>query len=517
MSHLLSIGFIWGTRRVPAAGVSVTGTTAVHQPINGYRPAVTSTRRLLGAAALLLAVPAASPNGAVAAAGPASARAAVKGAPGIGDPYFPLDGNGGIDVIRYRIHDTYRFSDRRLRGKTRITLRATQALTTFNLDFLLPVHRVTVDGSNAVYDQGSRPHELVIKPSSPLAAGELVSVLVRYAGFPEQHSYRGERNWLASDHEVVTMNEPHMAPWWFPANDHPRDKALVDMRISVPRGKQVIANGRLLSRRNDGSLTTYHWRADEPMVPYLAFFAAGRFAVSQGTHDGLPWLVAVSRRLAPSVRQESMKVLQRTPEVVAWLETRLGEYPFSQTGGLATSLDPGFALENQTRPTYYAISKNGFSTVVHELAHQWFGDSVAVARWQDIWLNEGFASFMEAAYAEAHGGRDAQQFLESTWQAFGENDPFWMLPIGDPGSDSIFAWPVYLRGSMTLQALRHRIGETAFWTILRTWAAEREGGNGTTEDFVALAEMVSGQDLDGFFETWLFADTRPAHTAENGF
>ncbi len=134
-------------------------------------------------------------------------------------------------------------------------------------------------------------------PKEPVLAGETVEVVVAYAGFPGRYGYRGERNWLANDHEVVAMNQPHMAPWWFPANDHPRDKALVDISITVPRGRQVIANGRRMAHHVDGNQATYHWRADEPMVPYLAFFAAGRFRVSQGTRDGLPWLVAVSRGL----------------------------------------------------------------------------------------------------------------------------------------------------------------------------------------------------------------------------
>ena len=460
--------------------------------------------RVAGAAAVLSLVAGVT---SASAAEPQDRAGAVRGSDGIGDPYFPLDGNGGIDVLRYRIHDTYRFGDRHLRGRTRITLTATQDLKTFNLDFLLPVRRVSVEGREAVHTQASPRHELVVRPAQPLRAGERVDVVVRYSGFPDRHGYRREHNWLASNHEVVTMNQPHMAPWWFPANDHPLDKALVDISITVPRGKQVVANGRLVSQQVRGDNTTFHWRADEPMVPYLAFFAAGRFEISKGTHAGLPWLVAVSRRLAPSVREESVRLIE------PWLETRLGDYPFSQTGGLVTSLQPGFALENQTRPTYPPTS---LTTVVHELAHQWFGDSVAVHGWRDIWLNEGFATFMEQAYAEAHGGRDAQQWLESTWGAFAAGDPFWKLAIADPGPDSIFAWPVYIRGAMTLQALRHRIGETEFWTVLRTWAADREGGHGTTGEFQAMAELVSGEDLDAFFQAWLVDATRPARTTGNG-
>jgi len=480
---------------------------------------VTSTRRLIGAAALLLAVPAASSAGQLAESAAAAApvrTAAVHGADGIGDPYFPLDGNGGIDVLRYRIHDGYWFGDQRLTGHTRITLRTTQALKSFDLDFLLPVTKVTVDGRPALYDQAGHRHELVVQPKRPLAAGRTFEVRVTYAGFPARYGYRGERNWLADRHEVVAMNQPHMAPWWFPANDHPQDKARVDISITVPRERTVVANGRLLSNRRHGDRRTFHWRADEPMVPYLAFFAAGEFAVAKGVHDGMPWLVAASKRLPTSLERESLRMLRKTPVVVAWLETQLGPYPFSVTGGLVTSLSPGFALENQTRPTYPFLGAGATGLLVHELAHQWFGDSVAVHEWRDIWLNEGFATFMEVRYDETHGGPDGQDWLQSTWDGF-SSDGFWKLPIGDPGAADIFAPQVYTRGAMTLQALRHRVGEAAFWTILRTWTDVHAGGNASTEDFVALAEAGSGQDLDAFFDTWLMAPTRPEHTAANGF
>jgi aminopeptidase N len=467
-------------------------------------------RAATAALALALLTGSASATG----AGSLGSRAAVRGAAGIGDPYFPLDGNGGIDVLRYRVADTYRFGDRFLRGKTRITLRATEDLSTFNLDFLLGVREVTVAGREAAHRRAGNGHELVVRPQQPLTAGEKVDVVVRYAGFPGRKGYLGERNWLASDREVVTMNEPHMATWWFPANDHPRDKALMDISITVPKGKKVVANGRQVWRRVHGALATTRWTTDEPMVPYLAFFAAGRFEIARGTRDGLPWLVAVSRQLSSGMERQQMRLMRRTPGIVAWLESVLGPYPFSQTGGLVTSLDPGFALENQTRPTY---SITGLSTVVHELAHQWFGDSVSVERWRDIWLNEGFATFMEVAYADAHGGQSAQQWLQTMYHSYGPNDTLWKLDIANPGAGRIFDRAVYYRGAMTLQALRNRVGDVDFWNILRTWASDREGGNGTVEDFRTLAESISGEDdLDGFFQAWLSSGTQPAPTADNG-
>jgi aminopeptidase N len=312
------------------------------------------------------------------------------------------------------------------------------------------------------------------------------------------------------------MNQPHMAAWWFPANDHPRDKALVDISITVPRGRRVVANGRLVGRRVHGARATTRWRADEPMAPYLAFFAAGAFRVERGQQDGLPWYIAVSRQIPRGLRAQSMKLMRTTPRVIGWLETQLGEYPFSTSGGVTTSLEPGFALENQTRPTYPVVGARNLDLVVHEQAHQWFGDSVAVESWRDIWLNEGPAQFMELRYRETHGGETAAQWLRETYDGLSAGAPFWDLRIAAPGSRNLFDGAVYDRGAMTLQALRNRVGEEDFWAILRTWVATRAGGNGSTDDFHALAEEVSGENLTGFFEAWVFTGERPADTADNG-
>ena len=466
--------------------------------------------RLLTAAvttllALTLAVPAT-----------AQARAVPEaGSDGMGDPYFPLDGNGGIDVVDYDIHDDYRFRDGRLKGWTRLTVRATQDLSSFNLDLLLPTRSVRVDGEPASF---ARPnaHELRITPAAPIADGETFRVRVAYSGRPGRISWDGERNWLADRREVVTMNEPHMAAWWFPANDHPRDKAVVDIRITVPKVKKVMANGHRLGRTvRDGRATT-RWRAREPMAPYNAFFAAGDFAVASGKTDGLPWYAAVSRKLPEAQRRVSMSMLKRSAGIVRWLEADLGDYPFSTTGGVVTGLGPGFALENQTRPTYPALSRSSTWLLVHELAHQWFGDSVSVENWHDIWLNEGPATFFEARYRATHGGESAGAWLDGWYGMYDASSSFWKLSIADPGATHLFDWAVYLRGGMTLQALRQRIGNGDFWTVLRRWVAERRDGNGSTEQFVALAEEVSGEDLSGFFDAWVNAEEKPADTAANG-
>ena len=451
-------------------------------------------------------------------AAPALGRDDVVGAPGsagAGDAYFPLDGNGGIDVQHYAVHDAYAFGSGRISGHTRLTVLATEDLSRFNLDFLLGVRSVRVNGRPAGFSK-PHPHELEVSPRAPIASGTTFEVVVHYAGRPAALGYAGERNWLADSGEVVAMNQPHMAPWWFPANDHPLDKATMDLHITVPRSQRVIANGTLVGRTVHGRKATTHWRASEPMAPYLAFFAAGRFQVRSGRHHGLPWYVAVSKAIPEPTRSRSMQLMRRTPKVVSWLEKRLGPYPFSSTGGLTTSLSPGFALENQTRPTYPVLGGEAVPTVVHELAHQWFGGSVAVRGWRDIWLNEGAATFMEVRYAEAHGGPTGRDWLAGRYDALAGSTSFWQLQIGDPGADHLFAWPVYLRGAMALQALRSRIGDPTFELLLRRWVGDHRDSNGSTEEFVALAEEVSGTDLSGFFAAWLHQQSRPARTAANG-
>jgi aminopeptidase N len=227
----------------------------------------------------------------------------------------------------------------------------------------------------------------------------------------------------------------------------------------------------------------------------------------------------VAADLPPAQRRTAMRAMLRSPAIVRWLESYVGPYPFSSTGGLTTGLRVGFALENQTRPTYPVLGPGRMQTVVHELAHQWFGDSVSVSRWSDIWLNEGFATWFQQLWVEQRGGQDAQAWLRRAYRTLTSSsaDPrFWQVRIGDPGPAKLFDGAVYDRGGMAVQALRHRIGEAAFTTLLRTWVAQRRGANGSIADFEALAEQVSGVELSAFFEAWLRTPAPPAPTAENG-
>ena len=230
------------------------------------------------------------------------------------------------------------------------------------------------------------------------------------------------------------------------------------------------------------------------------------------------WTVAASDT-RPSIGDRARTALDEQPEILAFLSSVLGPYPFKQAGGIVDD-DPslGFALENQTRPIY---SKDFFqvdgedndSVVTHELTHQWTGDDLALGRWQDIWLNEGFATYLEWLWSEHKDRATAQQYFDF-YASFPADDSLWSLTIGDPGPDNLFDNAVYTRGAMTLHALRQQIGDTKFFRLVKQWTAKYAGGNVTTPQFIALAEQVSGQQLDAFFDTWLYTPSKPSTLPE---
>jgi len=276
----------------------------------------------------------------------------------------------------------------------------------------------------------------------------------------------------------------------------------------VPEGKTALANGVLLGRRTRAGLTTWHWRENYPMAPYLATATNGdfEFKVSR-TPAGLPVYDAVDPRTTGDN-------LAREPEIVAFFSDLYGPYPFAAVGGIV-DLNPelGYALETQTKPNYARSREGtgpGLSTVVHELAHQWYGDAVTLTDWVDIWLHEGFATWSEWIWDERHDGPSAQETFDEVYAAGPEEEIWSFAPAAFDDPRLLFGDPVYERGALTLQALRQKVGDEDFFTILRRWYAEHRHGNVTTPQFIALSEAVSGQDLDRFFDVWLFEPGKPA-------
>ncbi|MDX6359637.1 MAG: hypothetical protein QOH37_2691, partial [Nocardioidaceae bacterium] len=335
--------------------------------------------------------------------GGAMASSSDTGAPGIGDRYYPDYGNGGYDVAHYGIDVSYVPATDELSGTTHVVAHATQQLGQFDLDFVLPVSSVTVNDRAASYTQGE--HELVVTPKRELRKGDRMDVVVTYAGVPSTITSDGIKPWIKTGDGAAAVGEPEIAAWWYPSNDHPRDKASYNVKVTVARDLEALGNGVLVSHRASSGQRTWHWRERKPMAPYLAFFVVGQFDITQSTsRSGLPVVTAVASN-GGSEGTYAAGDLKRTPEVLAFESRQWGRYPFDAQGGVAPAADFGFALENQTRPVYTrGFWRNGSNiyVIVHELAHQWYGDSVSVRNWRDIWLNEGFASFTEWLWSEKH-------------------------------------------------------------------------------------------------------------------
>jgi len=431
------------------------------------------------------------------------------GATGIGDPYFPEDGNGGYRVEHYDIGIDYQPSSGRLVGDTTITATAGKALTRLNLDLLVPASEVTVDGQQADFEQSD--HELKVSPAQPLAAGARFTVRVRYAGEPASLRHRGEKAWFTTKGGAVALGQPQVAAWWFPSNDHPSDKARFDISVTVPHGKQAISGGALVDKTTENDRTTWHWRMPQPMATYLAFTAIGNYQIDRGTTGtGLPFLYAYDKQMGNNVADNARRAVGRTGPVTSFLTDKFGSYPYDQIGGVATTARLGFALETQTRPIYDAafFFYRDISVIVHEMAHQWFGDAVALQRWKNIWINEGYATYAEWIFAADRGGQSAERRFRDLYERYSAGDTFWKLRIGDPGPNNIFDGAVYVRGAMTLHALRNRIGGDAFFKLSRRWV-KRPGGVASTGDYRRLAERISGEDLGSFFDAWLYSGDKP--------
>ncbi|MBV8993672.1 MAG: M1 family metallopeptidase [Pseudonocardiales bacterium] len=447
--------------------------------------------------------------------GSAAPAPPVAGSVGIGDPYFPLAGNGGYDVTAYDIQVRYDPSTDRIEGHTTITARATESLSRFDLNLRLPASAATVNDQPAQIHQDGG--ELQVTPAAPALVGAPMTVQVDYAGVPSTIPDGPDMPspWVRTPDGAVAVGEPDIAAWWYPCNDHPSDKATFTITAVVPTGLQVISNGALLGGPEPAGpgLAQWRWQESEPMATYLAFVAIGHYdIVRQDTRFGL-YLAAYDQNLHPQLAQAARASVERTPEILEFLSGIFGSYPFHQLGGVVPDApNLHFALENQTRPVYGEGFFDGgpdVTVVVHELAHQWFGDSVSVHHWSDIWLNEGFATYAQWLYDERHGGPSAQQHAVQDYARHPASDDFWRIPPGDPGARAVLDDPVYTRGAMALQALRAAVGDQNFFAALRAWATERAGGNGSVPDFLAVIARVSGKNLNDVAQSWLFAPTRP--------
>jgi len=431
----------------------------------------------------------------------------VDGAPGIGDPYSPALGNGGYDVLHYDIALGYDLPANYLTGSTSIRARATQSLRSFSLDFPgMEVDSVQVNGSPASFERLGR--ELRITPARALLWPFSFSVRVEYHGSPvpsDSTLVSFKVGWFqAEDGSVNVMNVPDGAETWFPANDHPRDKATYRLEISVPSDWHVLGPGSLTTSSEEGGSTRYVYDMDRPMTTTSAVFHIDKYEIAEmAPVDGVVPKVYYPEGTPDDLKQK-FTIL---PEALRVLSDAFGPYPFdSYSIAIAdpwSGICMGDVLANSEQtvtlqcPSYYGSDS---LTTVHELAHQWFGNSVSAASMQDTWLQEGPATYAEWIWRRRDGGlADVDRLAR-----FYEKDYSPQAPIGQPPTDEVVSNEVYEGGALLLHALRLRIGEEAFFATLREFTAQYQYGIAGTSDFVEVAEKMSGQDLQSFFQAWLY-------------
>lgn len=429
---------------------------------------------------------------------------------GLGDPLFPLLGNSGYDVQRYTIELAVDPEAGSIEGSTTLEARANAELERIFLDFSgLSIAEVTVDGQPASFRRIGA--ELEISPAAPLPAGADFSLAVRYSGVPApiidpSTEYFAEIGWINYPGGSYVMGEPSGAQNWFPSNNHPSDKAAFSFRISVPAPYAVAANGILVEEiAGPDDTTTFVWEMDDPMATYLATVHIGRFEreLSEGP-GGLPIRNYFPVGTPPDIRDD----FERTPEMIAFLNDLLGPYPFDAYGVILVDQPLGYALETQTLSMFGAHGTDE-STVLHELAHQWFGNSVSPATWQDIWLNEGFATYASFLWHEQELGRAAiDRDLRDLHAGLAEL-PEVAAPVPERPEDLFDTIGVYARGALALHALRLELGDEAFFALLRDYYQRYQNGNAAVADFVAMAGEVGGPAAEELLLAWLHGPELP--------
>jgi aminopeptidase N len=437
------------------------------------------------------------------------------GAAGLNDPFAPTLGNGGYDVERYTLDIRVNLDENALDAVVSIDALATQDLSAFNLDFFgYDIHKLTVNGDAADFSRNDG--ELTVTPVSALPDGEPFTVVVAYEGTPPTRDGGFAAGWVRYETGVFVASEPAGARNWYPVNDHPLDKAAYTLRITVPIPYVAAANGVLTEARRSGSNVTYVWEHDFPMASYLTTVHIADFVRTEDmSAGGIPIRNYFPRDLV----DRATATFALTAEMLDYFEGVFGPYPYEVYGAAVADTTLGFALETQTISLFGrnivtgSASGRAESIIAHELAHQWFGNSVSLSTWRDIWLNEGFASYAQILWSEYKYGADSADRMLRSWYAQITNPMVRMsegqVVPGDPPQQRLFSTAVYLRGGLTLHALRLAVGDEAFFTILREYADRYLHSNATTADFVALSEEISGAPLQDLFDAWLYQPPVP--------
>jgi aminopeptidase N len=423
------------------------------------------------------------------------------------DPYVPERGNRGYAVTGYDLVLDYTVGSNRLNGVATISGVALERLPRLTLDLIgLRVLRAAVDGSAARWRP--RRGKVDVTPTRAIEAGAAFRVELRYAGNPKPTSSTwGHVGWEELTDGILVAAQPSGAATWFPCNDFARQKAPLRVTVTAASPYSVVANGRLVSGRVRGSKTTWVYEQAEPTSPYLATLHVGRYE----EHDLADGPVPIRAVVPAGQRRAVEAAFGRQAEMMEVFVDRFGPYPFEAGYTVVVTADPlELPLEAQGQAIFGVNHLDGTHErlIAHELAHQWFGNSLTAASWRDVWLHEGFACYAEWLWSEASGGPSADHHARSHHERLAGLPQD--LLLGDPGPADMFDDRVYKRGALTLHALRTTIGDGAFFDLLRRWAKTHQHGVVTTEEFEAMAEEFAARPLGTIFDPWLRRKPLPA-------
>jgi aminopeptidase N len=432
---------------------------------------------------------------------------------------YPRD--WAVDILHYRFHLTLSDASNEIRGRTEVTVRfSEEGRTDFTLDLVgrkdgsssgMQVRNVTRDGQEVRHRHVG--DLLTISLTAPSLAGEERTFSVTYEGTPEDGLIIGTNQY--GERTFFGDNWPDRARHWLPTIDHVSDKATVEWIVNAPEDYEVVATGRLVERSDlpDGTELT-HWRSEVPISPKVMVMGAARFAIRTTGHVGH---IPIQAWVYPQDREAGFHDFSRAERVVGFFQDQIGPFPYEKLANVQSKTRYG-GMENAGNIFYSerAIRGDGSNEglIVHEIAHQWFGDSVTETDWNHIWLSEGFATYFTHLYNEHFYDRTRlvqgmERDRRTVIQFLARNPDLALVPPGYEEPEDMLNRNAYQKGSWVLHMLRRVVGDEVFWSGIRDYFATYRDSNARTEDFQNIMTQASRQDLDWFFHQWAFVAGHP--------